>query len=165
MNYSTELKYMEIDYVKFRGVNALNMNINPLKCVTSCNLVECDTVVLIFYQVVIISFESFLPTYQVSLHHITEKTLEVFNSISPLLYLTYVCYVHAALCMTLHILSYLAKNLNTAVILIVSEEKLSLFASKIYKLHKKTYFSEIALVQYSEKATCSYQSQEGIQRG
>jgi hypothetical protein len=82
MNYSTELKNMEIDYVKFRTDNALNMNINPLKCITSCNLVEYDTVVIIYYQVVIIPFKSFLPTYQV-FHHITEKTLEVFISISP----------------------------------------------------------------------------------
>jgi len=38
--------------------------------------------------------------------------------------------------MILHILTYLAKNVNTAVMLMVSEEKLSWFACQIFKLHE-----------------------------
>jgi len=40
--------------------------------------------------------------------------------------------------MTLNTLTYLAKNVNTAVMLIVSEEKLSWFACQIFKLHENT---------------------------
>jgi hypothetical protein len=39
--------------------------------------------------------------------------------------------------MTLHIVSYLAKkNVNTEVILIVSEAKVAWFSSQIFKLHE-----------------------------